>query len=347
MGLPKDVRNVNVIISMIGGAKTLPMSRESGNVWSVTTPALEPDLYEYRFSADGIGFLDPANSRIKDRSMSEVMVAGTPAAPWDDRPVPHGLVHIQHYESKSLGGAARRMHVYTPPGYEKDGADKKYPVMYLLHGSGDDDAGWSNVGRAGAIFDNLIHDGKMTPAVVVMPYGHVPRLNPATAPGVNVPIAMPESGPSGNSAFVQLFERDLLGEVVPLIESTYRVYTDQPHRAITGLSMGGSQSIRVGLAHPEMFAYVCPMSAGGLRSEDLEQSFPMLAKSPDAANQKYKLLWVGCGKEDRLFAFNQGFDQWLTGHGIKHEFVVTPHAAHTWPLWRRYLVEVSQRVFKE
>src|SRR5438105_3356235 len=125
--------------------------------------------------------------------------------------------------------------------------------MYLLHGSGDDDAGWSTVGRANAIFDNLIHDGKMVPAVIVMPYGHVPRFNPTTAPGVNVPIGMPANGPSGNSDFVRLFEKDLLNDVIPLVESKYHVYTDRAHRAVTGLSMGGSQSIRLGLANPDKF----------------------------------------------------------------------------------------------
>lgn len=348
VGLPKDVRNAQLVMSMIGGGKTIPMTRD-GNVWSATVGPLEPDLYEYRFAADGINFLDPANPRIKDRTWSLALVPGTPATPWDGRPVPHGVVQIVHYESKSLGGIPRRMHVYTPPGYEdKKNADTKYPTMYLLHGSGDDDSGWSGVGRAAAIFDNLIHDGKMKPAVVVMPYGHVPRFNPTTAPGVNVPIGMPANGgPSGNSDFVRLFEKDLLGDVMPLVESTYRVYTDQPHRAITGLSMGGSQSIRVGLANPDKFAYVCPMSAGGLRADDLDKSFPTLAEHPETANQKYKLLWVGCGKEDRLFSFNEGFDRWLTSHQIKHQFVVTPGAGHTWPLWRRYLVEVSQHVFQD
>ena len=111
--------------------------------------------------------------------------------------------------------------------------------------------------------------------------------------------------------------------------------------------MGGSQSIRVGLANLDKFAYVCPMSAGGLRSEDLDQSFPELAKNPAAANEKLKLLWVGCGEGDGLLKFNKGFDSWLTSHDIHHQFEVTPGSVHTWLLWRRYLAEVATKVFAE
>ena len=343
----KSAQKVEVIHMSLGGPVTLQMLKGDNNVWSVTTPPLEPDLYEYLFRVDGIRILDPLNSRIKDRNNSLVLLPANPPAVWDEQPVPHGVVRIHHYESKSLGGIPRRLHVYTPPGYdEAAGASIKYPVMYLLHGSGDDDSGWVTAGLANTIFDNLIHVGKMKPMVVVMPYGHVPR-NRAVAPAQNVPIAMPTTGPSGASAFVQLFEKDLLGDVIPLIEGHYRVFTDQPHRAVTGLSMGGSQSIRVGLANPDKFAYVCPMSAGGLKSEDLDQSFPELAAHPEMANEKFKLLWVGCGEKDGLLKFNKGFDQWLTSHQIHHEYEVTPGAVHTWHIWRRYLAEVATKVFQD
>jgi enterochelin esterase-like enzyme len=344
---PKTASKVEVIHMSINRPVTLAMAKNDAGVWAATTPPLEPDLYEYLFRIDGVRLLDPANARIKDRSNSLVQVVGTPPMVWDDQAVPHGTVHIQFYDSKSLGGMARRVHVYTPPGYgDEKNSGTKYPVLYLLHGSGDDDAGWSNVGRANTIFDNLIHEGKMKPMVVVMPYGHVPRVSPTTAPGQNIPIGMPAKGPSGNSDFVRLFEKDLLADVLPLVEKTYRVYTDQPHRAIAGLSMGGSQSIRVGLANLDKFAYVCPMSAGGLRAEDLDQSFPELAKNPSMANDKLKLLWIACGEKDSLLKFNQGFDQWLKSHEIRHEFKVTP-GVHTWHLWRRNLAEVATRVFAD
>jgi enterochelin esterase family protein len=186
----------------------------------------------------------------------------------------------------------------------------------------------------------------MKAMIVVMPHGHVPRSNPATGPSVNFGIAMPATGPSGNSDFVRLFEKDLIGDVLPVIEASYRVYTDQPHRAIGGLSMGGSQSIRIGLANIDKFAYVCPMSAGGIRSEDLDQSLPELAKNPQVANENLKLLWIACGEKDGLLKFNKAFDAWLTGHEIKHTFEVTP-GVHTWLVWRRYLAEVATKLFQE
>lgn len=347
LSTPKAVKDVAVTHMSLTGAVTLAMTRGEDGVWTVTTPPLEPDVYEYNFRVDGLRIIDPSNAWMKDRNMSLVRVAGNPPTVWDDRPVPHGVVRIEKYESRSLGGVPRRMHVYTPPGYdEAKNAFTKYPVLYLLHGSGDDDSGWSNCGRANTIFDNLIADGKMKPMVVVMPHGHVPRSNPTTAPGQNVGIAMPSRGPSGNSDFVRLFEKDLLGDVLPKIESTYRVYTDQPHRAIAGLSMGGSQSIRVGLMNLDKFAYICPMSAGGLRADDLDQSFPDLVKDPSVANAKLKLLWITCGEKDGLLKFNQSFDQWLTKHEIRHEFKVTP-GVHTWFVWRRYLAEAVTKVFAD
>jgi enterochelin esterase family protein len=321
----------------LNGPVTLHMTHE-GNVWSVTTEPLPPDVYEYTFSIDKVRTLDPVNNWIKDRTASLVMIPGNPPEPWDDRAVPHGVIRIHYYESKSLDGVRRRFHVYTPPGYDDaKNAGTKYPVLYLLHGSGDDDSGWTNVGRANAIFDNLIADGKMKPTVVVMPYGHTPR-NPAPTGGGG-------ARPS-NEDRIRPFENDLLHDVMPRVESTYRVYTDQPHRAIAGLSMGGAQSLRVGLGHLDLFAYVCPMSAGRVRNEEFARYAPELTEHPDQANAKLKLLWISCGEKDALLKPNQDNDKWFTEHGIKHEFHVTP-GIHTWLVWRRNLVDISQRLFRD
>ena len=344
---PRTATTAAVEMQHMTKAPVLPMTRGGDGVWTVTSPPLDPDLYEYAFKVDGLRLLDPSNSRIKDQNWSLVQVPGTPANPWDDRPVPHGVMRIHYYESKSLGGVSRRMHVYTPPGYDDPkNASVKYPVLYLLHGSGDDDSGWTVIGRTNAIFDNMIYDGKTKPMIVVMPHGHVPRTNPATGPSVNYGIAMPATGPSGNSDFVRLFEKDLLGDVIPLIESSYRVYGDQPHRAIAGLSMGGSQSIRIGLANIDKFAYIAPMSAGGIRAEDLDQSFPEIVKNPQRMNEQVKLLWIACGEKDGLLKFNKSFDAWLSKLEIRHKFEVTP-GVHTWLVWRRYLAEVSTKLFRE
>lgn len=336
LGGYRDAKAVSVQMVQLNGPVTLQLKHE-GNAWSVTTDPLPPDVYEYIFSIDKVRTLDPVNNWIKDRTESMAIIPGSPTAePWDDRAVPHGVIRIHYYESTSLNGVRRRMHVYTPPGYDDaKNAGTKYPVLYLLHGSGDDDAGWTNVGRANAIFDNLIADGKMKPCVVVMPYGHTPR-NPSPTGGAR----------PGGQDYIKPFENDLLKDVMPLVESTYRVYTDQPHRAISGLSMGGAQSLRVGLGHPDLFSYVCSMSAGRVRNEDFERYMPLLTEHPDQANGMLKLLWISCGEKDGLLKPNQENDKWLTEHGIKHEFHVTP-GIHTWLVWRRNLVTVSERVFQD
>src|SRR5437764_2206369 len=134
---PREAKVVQLVLMQLNGAKTIDMAKGRDGAWSVTTAALEPDVYEYAFKIDGIRFLDPSNPRIKDRNWSLVQVAGVPPTVWDDRPVPHGVLPVRFYESKSLGGVRRRMHVYVPPGYDDPAnADVKYPVLYLLHGSG-------------------------------------------------------------------------------------------------------------------------------------------------------------------------------------------------------------------
>jgi enterochelin esterase family protein len=353
VAVPRETRSVQVIMMQIGGATTMPMTRAgsgSDGTWSLTTPPLSPDVYEYTFRADGVRFLDPSDPWIKDRNWSLVKIAGSPPMPWDDQRVPHGVVRRHNYESATLGGVPRRLHVYTPPGYDDPAnAAVPYPVFYLLHGSGDDDSGWTNCGRANVIFDNLIAAGRMRPMIVAMPYGHVPRYDPTTAPSsaALVPITMPTTRSAPDPDYIRLFERELLAEVVPLVEGNYRVIADQPHRAIGGLSMGGSQALRIGLANLDTFAWITTLSAGRLRSEDVASDLPELDRHPAAANEKLRLLWMACGSEDKLLKYNQDNDQWLTSHGIRHEFQITPGANHTWPLWRRYLVEAAGRLFRQ
>lgn len=346
--LPKTATTAAVVVQELRGATTMPMTRGKDGVWTATTGPMAPDLYEYKFSADGVRFLDPNNGWIKDRNWSLVQVPGIPPEPWDDRVVPHGTLRVQFYESQSLGGVRRRLHVYTPPGYD-DGKNAaiKYPVLYLLHGSGDDDSGWTNTGRANVIFDNLFADGKMKPMVVVMPYGHVPKNNPSTAPAWLVPITTPTTRAAPDPDYIRLFEKDLLGDVIPLVESSFRVHSDQPHRALAGLSMGGSQTIRIGLAHPDRFAYICSMSAGRLRSEDIENELPDLGMNAEDFNDQVKLFWIGCGKLDGFLKFNKGTHEWFTNHGIRHEFVLADGSSHTWLLWRRNLAVVAQRLFQD
>lgn len=243
---------------------------------------------------------------------------------YDFQDVPHGAVHVHAYRSKGTG-EMRNLHVYTPPGYDNDVAPR-FPVLYLLHGSGDNDATWTVLGRAHHILDNLIARGKAKPMIAVMPNGH----------------AVPNT-PEARGRNTETFSRDLLGDVMPLVEANYRVKNDRLSRAIVGLSMGGGQSLTVGLNHPELFAWVGAMSSA---INAPEQTFAAALGDAKATNAKYKLLWLGIGKDDFLLKTNQQFDELLTARGIKHTFRLT-EGNHSWPVWRRYLVEFAPLLFTQ
>jgi enterochelin esterase-like enzyme len=255
-------------------------------------------------------------------------VPGAKAAFYDGQAVPHGNVHERWYHSKSLG-AMRRLRVYTPPGYE-DSRTTRYPVLYLLHGANLDENAWTRLGRANLILDNLLAAGKTQPFIAVMPFGY------GTPPGA----ARVES-PSSNT---ELFGKDLLGDVIPFIESEYRASKDRGQRALAGLSMGGGQALTIGLQHPELFSQVAGFSAA-VRVAEPEKTFAGLLANPAETNQKLKLLGIGCGTEDSLFQANQEFSGFLKKHGIKHEFRAT-EGAHTFMVWRRYLNELAPLLFR-
>jgi enterochelin esterase family protein len=243
----------------------------------------------------------------------------------DVRPVPHGTVDAQVYESKSVG-AVRRFYSYLPPGYE--GGKRKYPVLYLLHGSEDDESSWISVGHANLIMDNLLAERKAKPAIIVMPFGHVPMNCGKDDCGTN------------HTSNTKLFEEDLLKEVIPRVEATYRVYKNAKHRAIAGLSMGGGQSLNIGLSHPEIFSWVGAFSMGVNRSSEL--NFRTLIQSGKQLN----LIWIACSRQDNLFAGSRKLSAWLTKNKIHHVFHPTA-GVHTWQLWRRYLKDFLPLLFTD
>ena len=205
-------------------------------------------------------------------------------APYDLQPVPHGTVHVNWYPSKSLG-VPRSYFVYTPPGYEA-GKDK-YPVLYLLHGSGDTESGWVMVGKANLILDNLIAQGKAKPMIVVMPYGRAQQ-------DVYVGPSM-----SATAADRNAFANDLLDDVLPAVEKMYRISGKPDERAIAGLSMGGGQTLQIGLTHLDMFHYIGAFSAAA--RGQMEEQYKELFADPAASNKKLKLFYIACGKTDSLF----------------------------------------------
>jgi enterochelin esterase-like enzyme len=238
--------------------------------------------------------------------------------------IPHGKLEMIEYDSKTVG-TTRKMQVYTPPGYSKD---KKYPVLYLLHGIGGDETEWERFATPDVLLDNLIADGKAVPMIIVMPNGRAQKNDRAEG---NVYAAGP--------AFAA-FEQDLLKDVIPAIESRYSVQADREHRALAGLSMGGGQSLNFGLAHLDIFAWV-----GGFSSAPNTKPTEQLVPDPAAAAKQLKLLWLSCGNKDGLIRISQGVHAYLKENQVPHVWHVDGNG-HDATHWRNNLWLFSQHIFK-
>ena len=323
----------------------LTLVKGADGLWEGTTEPLVADFYSYSFTVDGVRTLDPKNALIKQGIASVdnmFLVPGADAAFEATAGVPHGDIRAVWYSSSTLGGQ-RRMHVYTPPGY--DGGTIRYPVLYLLHGGGDDDTGWSTIGRAGFIVDNLLASGKIRPLVVVMPNGSLPR--PA-----NFPTTPPGAAPSAEAraaglALQDRFVSELMTDVVPFVERSFRVVARPDHRAIAGLSMGGGHTQRVLATHPESFGYVASWSAGvnPATTAFFEEHSGVLLKNPAKVNAAAKVLSLVVGDKDFTLAGTKNLDDILTRHGITHTLQLTG-GGHTWINWRRYLRDYLQVLFR-
>ena len=304
------------------------MTRDDAGVWAITVGPLEPGPAIYNFSIDGVAGPDPINPRIKLRartSASIVDVPGDGTELWNPGTVPHGRVELVYVPSKAaLPGQTREVRVYTPPGYNTDAA-RTYPVMYLLHGSNDTAAGWTDVGRANFILDNLIAQKKAVPMLVVMPFGH----------------ALPFGGPGDNT---KVFERHLLEDVIPTVEKTYRAAAGRDNRAIVGLSMGGGQALTIGLGHLELFSHVGAFSSA--IPGDFLTRFKGLLDDPAGTNAKLKVLFLACGKQDGAFARSEQLHKTLTDRKIDHTFYPT-EGRHNFAVWRQYLGQIAPILFRE
>lgn len=258
-----------------------------------------------------------------------------PAGYDQSRSVPKGEVTTETYASKTLG-LERKLTVYTPPGFDRS---KKYPVLYLLHGAGDDETGWLQKGSANVILDNLYASGKAVPMIVVMPNGFTRR--PGDTPlGPDAPI-------EAHRQRINRFESELLDDVIPVIEKRYPVIADSHHRALAGLSMGGSQTMRIGPTHPDTFAHLGVFSSGMRRRtepspEDNSSSYPDAKK----LNSALKLFWVSCGDRDRVLEAAKTYEQFLTEKNINHVWHLDS-GGHEWSVWKNDLYLMAQRLFRD
>jgi enterochelin esterase-like enzyme len=325
-----NAKEVTVAGEWGGGAKA--MTRDEQGTWSVTLDPIDAGLYGYSFNMDGFQTLDPANPTIKPMRSprtSVLEIPGNPPLLSDYQDVPHGTVRVHQYRSRSLN-KRRGLYVYTPPGYDKD-PSARYPVLYLLHGSGDNEATWASFGHANLIVDNLLAQGKAKPQVIVMPDGHAATPRPAGEP----------ASAEGRSRNVVAFERDLLDDVMPFVEANYRVRNEPENRAIAGLSMGGGQSLTIGLNHTDRFAWVGGFSAAVFEPE---RSLAPALVDPKATDSALRLVWIACGKSDRLLENAQRFTAILKDKGIRHEFQIS-EGGHAWPVWRLYLSQFVPLLF--
>jgi enterochelin esterase-like enzyme len=311
------------------------MQKDEQGVWSVTTAPLAPDYYGYSILVDGVRSLDPSNPLLVPNLLtpgSAVHVPGPLSLPWELNDVPHGEIHHHFYKS-AVAGDNRDYYVYTPAGY--DPAKKKtYPVFYLLHGFSDDASGWTAVGYANVILDNLIAQGKAKPMIVVMPLGY----------GTIEFVHLGWNAWGHDELRARNFEKfreALLTEVMPQVEGEYHITKDRNSRAIAGLSMGGSESLLTGLNNLDKFSWVGAFSSGGL-PDDFQKNFPSLDSK---ANQQLHLLWIACGTEDHLITINRNLREWLKTKGVKMTEIETP-GMHTWMVWRRNLAELAPLLFR-
>ena len=326
-----------VKLGLEGAARPLAMVKDAAGVWSYTTAPLAPEIYNYHFEVDGQSLLDPQSTNIVPNLVLHnnwLLVPGATAQPWESTAVPHGVVHHHFYTSATVRGLTAGLSeyfVYTPPGYDPK-SPKSYPALYLLHGYTDSAEGWSTEGRANLILDNLIASGKAKPMIVIMPlgYGDMSFVRNGFS-SWNDPAALRRN--------LDGFSQSLLTEIIPQVEAEYRVSGKASDRAIAGLSMGGLESLLVGLNHPQKFGWV-----GGFSAALSKTAFDEYFSGVEAAASR-KLVWIACGADEELLPSNRDFISWLKKRKIEVTAVETP-GLHTWMVWRDDLVRFAPLLFK-
>lgn len=328
-----NARQVELNCQMFDGNKA--MTKDEEGVWSITVTPPAADIYPYCFVVDGIQVTDPNNVHIfpnENFKNSLIDVRGAVPDFQDMQDVPHGKISYRYYHSVNVG-FDRPLCVYTPAGYDPKGKEK-YPVLYLIHGMTDTYETWFKVGRINMIFDNLIAQGLAEKMIVVMPYA-----NPYPE--------MMRRGLAKSMDYMgtDLFTNEILNEVIPYMETNYRVRTDADGRAIAGFSLGGRQSLACGLGNPGKFHYVCAF-APAIFGNEMSTNFDNgIYAKPEIIRSSLKLMWLSCGTSDFLYQTSLALDKALTERGIEHK-TMFPGGGHTWMNCRDYITQVAQLLFK-
>jgi enterochelin esterase family protein len=327
------------------------MEKQADGFWTIVTPPLAPGLHYYTIIVDGAEVSDPGSTAYfggsKWASAVEVPEAG--ATYYLPQDVPHGQVREVWYHSK-VTGTWRHALVYTPPAYDTQ-LKERYPVLYLQHGGGEDESGWTRQGKANFILDNLIAAGKAKPMIVVMANGYARRAGASVPDLRGRPFGSPEMRKAMQDR-MSAFEDDVTQVLIPFIDSTFRTISDREHRAMAGLSMGGMQTFHVTFNHLDLFSYIGGFSGALLPSEDgkldLKTAFNGAMADPGAFSKRVHLLWIGVGTEEPE-RFKQGLKNLhnsLEQANIRHVFSESPGTDHEWQTWRRNLQDFAPRLFQ-
>jgi len=316
------------------------MTKQENGVWEITLGPVEPGAYRYNFNVDGVSVSDPRSPAVSESNMNVWSLLYISGADYmETKDIPHGTISEVTYFSKSLN-RFRRMHVYMPPGYERN--NDNYPVLYLLHGAFDCDDSWSTVGRAGFIIDNLISDKKAVPMIIVMPAGHTGPFR----------FGMPADT---SQKSVDLFVQDFINDIKPFAEKNYRILTGKENTAIAGLSMGGGQTLDIAIPHLDEYAYIGVFSSGvfGITGNSFFGPNPgitwesrnKITLDDPKLKEGLKLVWFATGKDDFLLETSLSTVKVLKNHGFNVIFNESS-GGHTWNNWRDYLHEFAQHLFK-
>src|SRR5262245_8964665 len=312
------------------GDKPLDLAKDATGIWTVTAP-VRPGFHYYQLLVDGFACNDPASRTFfgwgQESSGLEVPEPALDFYSLQD--VPHGQVRICAYIARTTSGP-RQAYVYTPPGYDEQ-PQRRYPVLYLQHGAGESERAWTEQGKANLILDNLLAAKKAEPMLVVMENGYASKAGQVPNPADR----------SATDSFSELVVNDL----IPFIDANFRTIADREHRAVAGLSMGGGQAMRIGLGHLDKFAWVGTFS-GAVRDFNIESSYGGALRDAADANRQLRLLWVGCGTEDRLIQSARDLHQTLTQHHIEHAWYEIP-GSHEWQVWRKHLHDFAPRLFSD
>lgn len=323
--------------------KMYDMERDAQGLWSVTTEPQVPGFHYYNLVVDGVSVADPASDSFfgVSRMSSGIEIPEKGVDFYSVKNVPHGQVSSKWYFSKATNDW-RKFYIYLPPGYDTN-LDKKYPVLYLQHGGGEDETGWVKQGNVDIILDNLIAEGKAVEMLVVMENsnavkpGETGRMNMGGAPGSNQWMA----GPSA-------FKEVLISDLIPFVDQTFRTLTDRDHRAMAGLSMGGFLTVNTVFEHPEMFGYLGAFS-GGMRlapENDLKKEYNGALSDPAAFNKKYKVFFQSIGTAEGPWPKVRQTNEILDKAGIRNVYFESPGTAHEWLTWRRSLNAFAPLLFK-